>query len=113
MPAPASLIELLTKPASSVLTQRLERPSDAYGCAALEREVGRVVMSPVGVRNDALNRAAHSLGQLVGGGSLDLPTVIPALERAGLGAGLEYQEVRATIKSGLGAGMRSPRRVTR
>jgi hypothetical protein len=114
-PAPASLIELLTKPASSVLTiaQRLERPSDAYGRRALEAEVGRVVMAPVGVRNDALNRAAHSLGQLVGGGSLDLPTVIPALERAGLGAGLEYQEVRATIKSGLGAGMLSPRRVPR
>ena len=114
-PASASLSELLTKPASSVLTiaQRLERPSDAYGCAALEREVGRVFMAPVGVRNDALNRAAHSLGQLVGGGSLDLPTVIPALERAGLGAELEYQEVRATIKSGLGAGMLSPRRVPR
>jgi hypothetical protein len=114
---PDWLLELLRgKPTNLSSTGQLARRATAsspYARRALEAEVVRVLMAPVGVRNDALNRAAHSLGQLVGGGSLDLPTVIPALEKAGLGAGLEYHEVRATIKSGLGAGMRSPRRVTR
>jgi hypothetical protein len=72
-----------------------------------------VALAPEGTRNAELNKAAHALGQLVGGGVLDLGTVIAALEEVGQRVGLKYQEVRATIKSGLAAGMRSPRRVTR
>jgi hypothetical protein len=98
--------------AAGQLVGRAETTSP-YARRALEGEVGRVLMAPVGVRNDTLNRAAHALGQLVASGLLDLATAIGALEKAALGAGLDYQEARATIKSGLGAGMRSPRRVTR
>jgi hypothetical protein len=107
---------LRARPASLNRTEQLARPPEApspYARRALEMEVGRVAIAPEGARNDTLNRAAHALGQLVGGGSLDLATVISALEKAGTATGLEYQEVRETIKSGLGAGMRSPRRVTR
>jgi len=114
---PDWLLELLRgKPTSPNNTGSLARRAGGttpYARRALEGEVGRVLMAPVGARNDTLNRAAHALGQLVASGSLDLVTAIAALEKAGLGAELDYQEVRATIKSGLGAGMLSPRRVPR
>lgn len=50
-----------------------ERPgrSDRYSEAAACREFRRVRSAPVGSRNETLNRAAFSLGQLVGVGTLD------------------------------------------
>jgi hypothetical protein len=112
-PVPAWLLGLLSKPSrpSPVLTiaQKLERPDDAYGRAALEQEIGRLVMAPEGQRNDQLNRSAHALGQLVGARVLDIGTVVTALEDAALRAGLEFQEIRSTIHSGLKAGLNNPR----
>lgn len=114
-PAPDWLLKLLRGSPVSLEAGRAARPvgTTSYARGALEAEVGRVALAPEGTRNAELNRAAHALGQLVGGGVLDLGTVIAALEEVGQRVGLKYQEVRATIKSGLAAGMRSPRRVTR
>lgn len=81
----------------------------AYAMAALREETRRVAAARPGTRNDALNRAAFSLGQLVAAGRLPRPAVTAALASAAQRAGLPAGETRRTIRSGLTAGMRSPR----
>jgi hypothetical protein len=85
----------------------------AYGRAAMQAEVAALTATPRGTRNHALNRAAFNLFQLVAGGELDETEVIAALERAclanGLGADDGWRSVRATIRSGRGAGLQHPR----
>ena len=56
--------------------------TDAYGRAALEREVGRLAMASKGNGNAQLNASAYALGQLVGGGVLQRSEVEDALRRA-------------------------------
>lgn len=82
-----------------------------YGAAALERELGRLVMAPEGTRNHALNRSAYSLGQLVATGALTADEVIVALVGVGRRIALDDQEIERTIESGLSSGLRSPRQV--
>jgi len=82
----------------------------AYGSAALARELASVRTLPVGRRNDGLNRAAFSLGRLVGGGHLQEGVVCEALLAAALATGLDEREAKRTIRSGLGAGKAVPRR---
>ena len=64
--------------------------STAYAMAALREETRLVATARPGTRNDTLNRAAFSLGQLVAAGLLPPLTVVTALmsaaERAGLPA---------------------------
>lgn len=62
-----------------------------------------------GGRNERLNRAAWSLGMLVGGGELEDDVVEAQLHAAALAAGLEDHDA-ATIRSGLDAGRQQPRR---
>lgn len=54
-----------------------------------------------GERNDTLNRAAYSLGELVRNGVLPRHEVYSILEPAALRAGLPQREIGATIASGL------------
>jgi hypothetical protein len=82
----------------------------AYARSALEREAARVGSARVGTRNDTLNRAAYSLGTLVGGGLLDRAEVERELTRAALAAGLDARETASTVRSGLTAGTARPRR---
>lgn len=82
-----------------------------YGAAALERELGRLSMAPEGTRNHALNKSAHSLGQLVGAGALMAEETGQALLMVADRIGLTAHEAEATIRSGLIAGIRSPRKV--
>lgn len=65
----------------------------------------RLLVAPIGSRNDELNRAAFTLGQLVGLGELDRVTVESQLLEAGLQIGLSEREIQATIKSGVGDGI--------
>lgn len=81
----------------------------AYGLAALEREVGGLATAPEGGRNDALNRAAFSLAQLVAGGELDHARVFDDLKTVAGRIGLEDTEAMNTIMSGFEAGMGEPR----
>jgi hypothetical protein len=81
----------------------------AYGRAAMERELGRLVTTAEGGRNDALNRATFSLSQLVAGGELAEDQVREALETAGERMGLEPREIQVTIASAWQAGEREPR----
>jgi hypothetical protein len=91
----------------------LNRPGrlTAYAQRALESELGRVALAPVGSRNDTLNRAAFALGQLVAGGVLDLDVVLSSLLEAALRAGLGETESERSIASGVRSGARSPRRI--
>ena len=111
-PAPSWLIALVTPPAHRVTNNAIPTAkSSNYGHAALEREVGRLAMAPVGARNDALNRAACSLGQLVASGALSAAEVISSLVEVARRIGLNEHEIEATIDSGMTAGFRSPRSV--
>ncbi len=78
---------------------------------ALEGETRLVSAAPEGTRNDTLNKAAVSLGQLVAGGELDHGTVQAGLLSAALSAGLPERKSLKTIESGLKGGAKSPRTV--
>lgn len=86
---------------------------EAYGRKALDGECSRVVFATQ--RNNALNRAAFSLGQLVAGGLLSEAEVIERLRDAARQSGLDRdpgcgeQGIARTIASGLRAGKEHPR----
>ncbi len=80
-----------------------------YVEAAIDSEVDAVANSVEGTRNDTLNRAAFSLGQLVGADALDRERAANALLTAAIAAGLSEREAEATIRSGLDAGEGDPR----
>jgi hypothetical protein len=81
----------------------------AYAAAALRNEVERVRTARVGTRNDTLNRAAFSLGRLIGAGILDHDLAAGELTDAARQAGLPPREVASTLSSGIGAGIARPR----
>lgn len=85
---------------------------ERYALAALRKEIERVRLAPEGTRNDALNRAAFSLGQLVTKGDLQEADVRAELESAALSIGLEPNEIASTLDSGLKGGAIKPRVAT-
>lgn len=84
-----------------------------YAAAALDREADAVRTAPEGTRNDTLNKAAFSLGQLVAGGELDEATVVTVLTDAARSAGLTEKEIGKTINSGMSKGRLNPRTAPR
>lgn len=84
-----------------------------YVKAAIRGELDRIIQSANGTRNDTLNRASFSLGQLVGAGLLNYQEAINMLEQAGLVAGLSHPEVIKTVRSGVRSGMTQPRQVNK
>lgn len=86
---------------------------DPYTAAAIAGEVQRVATSRPGERNDALNRAAFSLGQFVDSGRMTEMEAWAALLDAAQLCGLVHddgeQSVKATIASGLGGARLKPR----
>jgi primase-polymerase (primpol)-like protein len=72
---------------------------------ALEYEAQAVRDESEGNRNNRLNEAAFSIGRYVGAGHAFEGEVERALLRAARAAGLAEDEARATIRSGLRAGM--------
>jgi hypothetical protein len=117
--APAWLITAARTKPVRLITERaaaaIQRPSGAgaYGHAALRAEVAALAATPPGCRNNALNRAAFNLFQLVAGGELAEAAVIAALQQAcvanGLAADDGWGSVHATIRSGRFAGLQHPR----
>jgi hypothetical protein len=81
----------------------------AYAMAALRAETSRVAAAVPGTRNDTLNRAAFSLGQLVVAGLLPPVPVITGLISAAVYAGLPEDEAVRTVRSGMTGGARKPR----
>ena len=90
---------------------KLNGRTTPWARAALEDECEKVRSAPAGIRNDTLNRAAFSLGQIVGGGELDRYDVEQRLTQAAraLVADDGKSSVKATIDSGIEAGMKEPR----
>jgi hypothetical protein len=110
---PAWIARALTHPAGQPAPAPLPRAASAgvapYGLAALRAEAARVATAHEGARNDTLNRAAFSLGQLVAGGCLPDAAVTTALAGAARESGLPEREASRTIRSGMIAGARQPR----
>jgi putative DNA primase/helicase len=84
--------------------------TSAYAAAALRAEENAVRNAPVGTRNSRLNKAAFSMGQLIGGGEIGRAEVEATLTAAALRARLKPDEVRTTLASGLAAGQGEPRK---
>jgi hypothetical protein len=86
---------------------------NAYGAAALDREIAVLAGTPAGQRNHRLNYAAFRLYQLVAGGELDGAIVerrlVAACESNGLIKDDGERSVTKTIASGMKAGLRHPR----
>lgn len=114
--APPWLVDLCTRAQRPI---RLVRASDiplqaghgtTYGLRALEAELGRLAVAHEGTRNDTLVRAAYRAGQLVSGDQLDAHHVADQLLAVALRIGLDEREAQGTIRSGMSAGARQPRR---
>ncbi len=87
-----------------------------YLDSALAGEAKKVAEAKEGGRNDALNIAALKLGHYVAGAGLDQDKVITQLKLAAIECGLADDDggemsVHATIRSGLRAGIKTPRAV--
>jgi hypothetical protein len=111
-PAPAWLVSWCRpEPArTSAETLPIRLNADRYVRAAIEGECAAVAATQEGSRNHRLNRAAFSLGTLVGARLLDAEAARADLFAAAMRAGLDEVEARRTIASGLEAGQRQPRR---
>ncbi len=117
--APDWLVDLARKKQPTIsecAVATIKRPSgspNAYGRAALEREIAALAAAAPGGRNHVLNRVAFRLFQLVSGGELDHAEVIRRLIEACNHNGLINDDgersVRATIRSAATAGLRFPR----
>jgi len=86
---------------------------EKYIAAALTNEFELVSRAGSGTRNHSLNKAAFSLGTLVGAGAVGEAEVRRLLETAASNCGLTREDgphaVARTIQSGLAAGMAQPR----
>jgi hypothetical protein len=88
-----------------------EKKARRYAEAALRDEVNTLAGTPDGTRNDQLNKSAFALGQFVTAGVLSETEVINALSKAASYAGLDHDEIERTIRSGLEAGAKHPRKI--
>jgi hypothetical protein len=80
-----------------------------YARAALRDEAATVAAARAGTRNNTLNRAACSLGQLVAASLLPAEEVTTALADASERCGLPSGEAHRTIRSGMASGALHPR----
>jgi Bifunctional DNA primase/polymerase, N-terminal len=113
-PMPMWLLELAVPITPAVVRSNVSLrtgDADAYAAAALAGEAQNVAQAPPGQRNHRLNLAAFRLGQLVGAGLLAETTATAALVTAALAAGPGERKIRSTVRRGLQAGKRHPRRV--
>ena len=102
------------KPASKLSDRAMPRAPQKVGGqgwadAALRGELSNLLAASEGHRNDALNKAAFNLGQIVAGGALNEEDVRARLKAAAEGIGLCSGEISATIHSGIVAGLTEPR----
>jgi len=109
--APDWLLDLITPfqpPASQLPGQ--SAGTTPYGRKALEAEAARVALASIGSRNQTLNVAAYSIGQLVAGGQVDRSEAEGTLLHAAGRAGLNPTEAAKTFASGFAAGEQHPRK---
>lgn len=80
-----------------------------YGEKAMVQEIGELKAAPGGNRNNALNKAAYTLAQLMAKGHVDESDLIEELSQAALSIGLDAKEASQTIRSGIKQGRAIPR----
>jgi len=83
--------------------------AEAYVQGALDSECRKIEDTEQGDRNNALNNASFSLGQLVSWGVIPEEVMKSRLREAALTAGLDSDEVDKTLQSGFSAGKEHPR----
>jgi len=88
-----------------------EKKARRYALAPLRDEVQTLAGTPEGGRNEQLNRASFAMGQFVAAKVLSEDEVITELVKAATNAGLEPDEIRKTIISGIQAGAQYPREI--
>lgn len=112
---PANIVEVLRKrdppisPGRAPMVRPGKTGEERYAAQALRGELNNIHSSAEGNRNDTLNKAAFSLGTLVGGGCLDRTEVEDALRQAAISVGLSETEANTTIRSGIESGLKHPR----
>ena len=94
-------------PAGQFSTDRRNR----WASKALEGEIGRLAMAPVGQRHRRLYLSAHALGGLVAAGALPAHDVAGELTHVARRIGLDDDEIETTIADGVASGMARPRQV--
>lgn len=107
--APEAVLRLFGRGAGLRLPSASVDAPTAYGRAALADEAAQVRSTAEGGRNDRLNRAAFSTGQLVASGDVPFSTAKAELVAAGIAAGLPVNEVEDTVRSGMEGGASKPR----
>jgi hypothetical protein len=80
-----------------------------WAASALQAECARVRDAAQHTANTSLYRASFALGQIIGSGALDRATVEADLLTAARHRGIPLPEARATLNSGIEAGIRQPR----
>ena len=80
----------------------------AYAAAALNRLSAELAGATEGARNITLNNTALRLGHMIAAGWIDRATVEQHLIAAAANAGLDHDEITATLKSGIEAGLKEP-----
>lgn len=98
-----------TRPVPSLAGHELK----PYVAAALHSEIGTLITTTEGNRNNQLNKSAYLLGQFVGSGELGRDDTEKVLFSAAQSIGLGEREIRDTIRHGIEAGMCEPRTVPR
>jgi hypothetical protein len=117
LPMPPAVSQVQSIPSISQQAVATVRPPAsaylAYSDAALRGEYDAVVSASPGGRNNQLNTSTFKLATLVGAGLLDEHAVETTMLNAAVTCGLVADNGRdkclATIRSGLSAGIRSPR----
>jgi hypothetical protein len=111
-------IERETERSRRIPTGKELRIAQPYVQAAVDGELDSIRKATDGSQENTLNKAAFSLGQLVGAGSLDFHTIKDSLTSAGLDMP-SYNprrqwsgaEIEKKVERGLNDGMREPRDV--
>lgn len=112
--APSWLLDTLKRPDLKAVESEAHPPKympfesgTEYGLVALEGEAERLRAAVPGERNNTLNRAAFSLGQLVAGGELSEEASRAAL--IDTASDLGWDRIEETVESGFQAGLLEPR----
>ncbi len=106
-PIPSWLVTLLAPPPEPVVKHDW-LPTGDRARTALMRAMHRVQDAPPGTANVALNRQAYNLGSWCAAGLLSEHEAKDALEAAARARKIPAAERRATISSGMTAGLRRP-----
>lgn len=104
IPAPKKATEGRT-----MLERGTIRNPQAYGHAAINKELDILHRTRPGAQNNQLNQSAYNLGQLVGDGILAYDQAAAALLAAAIAIGQDEPQSRRTINSGINAGVRATR----